>query len=163
MIVVADTSVLLNLAFLGLEGLLAALFGEVIIPAEVEREFLRMASSTGRFGGLKLPACCRIQPIGAIPSSLSSDSRLDLGEAQAIALALEEKATAILLDEINGREAAKRLGFTVIGTLGLLITAKHRGLIAEIAPLLRRLIVDASFRIGADLLREALRTAGELP
>ncbi len=162
MIIVADTSVLLNLAFLGREDLLSSLFGEVMIPEAVEREFARMSASSGRFGSLRLPACCRIRTVIFLPPSLASDARLDAGEAEAIALAIEEQASAVLLDEINGREAAKKHGFTVIGTLGLLITAKHQGLVPEIAPMLRRLIVDASFRIGADLLREALRAAGEL-
>lgn len=162
MIVVADTSVLLNVAFLGREDILASLFGKVWIPEAVDREFRRMATSSGRFGGLEMPVCCHTRRVTAVPPSLVTDPRLDTGEAEAIALAIEAKASAILLDEVNGREAARQLGFTVVGTLGLLISAKRRGILSEIAPSLRRLIVDGQFRISADLLREALKIAGEL-
>ncbi len=55
-----------------------------------------------------------------------------------------------------------RLGLTAIGTVGLLIIAKQRGIVVKIAPLLRRLIVEGSFRLSAELVREALRKAGEL-
>jgi len=55
MIVVADTSVILNLALVGHDGLLAAIFHEVTIPPAVESEFLRLASSDGRFAGLRVP------------------------------------------------------------------------------------------------------------
>ena len=87
------------------------------------------------------------------------DGRLDLGEAEAIALAMEVEASAVLLDEINGRETAKAAGFIVIGTLGLLVTAKQRGLVTEISPLLRRLIVEASFRVSVNLLHDTLSLA----
>lgn len=162
MIIVADTSVLLNLAYLRRDDILVSLFGEVLIPEAVEREFTRMSVSSGRFGGLQLPSCCRVRRISSL-SSFSRDVRLDLGEAEALVLAQEEKASAVLLDEVNGREAAKKLGFTVIGTLGLLIAAKQRGLIPEIPPPLRCLIVEASFRVSAELLHEVLKAAEELP
>ena len=163
MILVSDTSVLLNLAFLGRGDLLATLFGQVLIPEVVEGEFARMSASSGRFAGLPLPTCCCTQRISGLPLQLALDGRLDAGEAEAIALAWQVKASAILLDEINGRDAAKQAGLTVIGTLGLLVTAKQRGLLPEIAPSLRRLIVEASFRVSVTLLHHTLRMTGELP
>lgn len=59
MIVVADTSVLLNLAFVGLGDVLRILFGEVWMPETVVQEFERMSASNGRFKGLALPTCCK--------------------------------------------------------------------------------------------------------
>jgi len=64
-IVVADTSVLLNLAFLGLDHLLPGWFGEVHIPEAVAREFTRLTASPGRFGGFKLPACCLVTAVAS--------------------------------------------------------------------------------------------------
>ncbi len=162
MIVVADTSVLLNLAFLNLDGLLRDLFGEVLVPDAVAREFARMAASGGRFGGLTMPPGCKVCPAPRLPPAISLDASLDEGEAEALALAAEWHADAVLLDEINARSAAVRLGLTAIGTVGLLIIAKQRGIVVKIAPLLRRLIVEGSFRLSAELVREALRKAGEM-
>jgi len=39
--------------------------------------------------------------------------------------------------------------------------AKRRGLITQIRPIMDSLIVEANFRIGANLYREVLAAAGE--
>ncbi len=162
MIVVADTSVLLNLAFFGQESLLSSLFGVVHVPVMVAQEFSRMAASSGRFAGLSLPAFCRITAIKHIPAAIASEPRLDLGESEALALALSIKADAVLLDEAAGRECAASLGMVAIGTLGLLVRAKNDGHLARVAPLLRSLLVEGRFRVSPALVRATLERAGEL-
>ena len=52
--------------------------------------------------------------------------QLDRGEAEAIALALESKADALLIDELDGRAIARKHGLSVLGTLGILLLAKQR-------------------------------------
>lgn len=52
MIVVTDTSVVLNLCRVGLEGLLQDLFGEVLAPPAVASEFQRLAAMDPRFIGI---------------------------------------------------------------------------------------------------------------
>jgi len=64
---------------------------------------------------------------------------LDPGEAEAITLAKELNATA-LIDEKAGRKVANREGLICIGSLYVLIKAKQAGLIQSVAPLLNRLI-----------------------
>lgn len=54
---------------------------------------------------------------------------LDAGERAAIALAAELKADLLLMDDRAGVAAARRSGFAVTGTLGLLHRAAHRGMI----------------------------------
>ena len=162
MIVVADTSVLLNVAFLGWHHLLLDLFGEVLVPDAVHDEFTRMAASSGRFAGLTWPLGCRVCSVTAVHQSLAADIRLDLGEVEALSLAMEYQASAVLLDETNARAAAIRLGLTPIGTVGILLSAKQRGLIVEVAGPLRELIVKGRFRLSGDLVNQALRQAGEL-
>ncbi|HKX61468.1 MAG TPA: hypothetical protein VJS65_06485 [Verrucomicrobiae bacterium] len=49
MIVVADTSVILNLCCVRREHLLASLFGRVLVPTEVASEFRRLAGADARF------------------------------------------------------------------------------------------------------------------
>ena len=89
-----------------------------------------------------------------------SKQNLDLGETEAIALALELKA-AILLDEWLGREAAHRLGLDTSGTLGVLVRAKNRGLIPELRPLIARLRDEINFHLAPRIVDEALMAAGE--
>lgn len=65
MIVVTDTSVVLNLRRVGLEGLLQDLFGEVLAPPAVASEFQRLAATDPRFIGVLWPPFIRVvAPVG---------------------------------------------------------------------------------------------------
>ncbi|MCP4403667.1 MAG: hypothetical protein GY801_40975 [bacterium] len=64
---------------------------------------------------------------GHIPLYVSS-AKLDLGEQEAIALAISHSAL-LLMDEERGREIARQHGLTVKGTLGILIEAYRKDLI----------------------------------
>jgi len=162
-IVVADTSVILNLAFVGQEHLLTRLFGEVLIPPAVHAEFLRLTSAPGRFAGLILPPSLQTRPAIAIPASLREDQRLDAGETEALALALELHADFVLMDEAAGRQVALQHGLVPIGVLGLLVEGKRKGLVPAVAPILRTLVEQVRFRASQSLLRETLRLANEAP
>lgn len=161
MIVVADTSVLLNLCCIDQVDLLPHLFQEVLIPPEVDREFTGLAARDPRFAGLKPPQWIRIQTAKTTPAALLANSGLDLGESAALALALEIKADAILIDERLGHEAATRLGLVAIGLLGVLLRAKHAGHLATIAPELTRLQEKAGFWLSDPVRRRVLQLAGE--
>jgi len=110
-IVVADTSVLLNLCCVGQGGLFCQLFQEVVIPPAVAAEFARLAGSAGPFAGLKLPDGIRQQsPILLLPV-VRSATGLDAGEAAALSLAVEIHADAVLIDERRGPRLPFNLGF----------------------------------------------------
>ena len=64
---------------------------------------------------------------------------VDPGEASAIALALENPGSRIILDERKGRSVAKRLGLKVTGTIGIIIKAKDQGLIQSGKEILAKL------------------------
>ena len=62
--------------------------------------------------------------------------RLDPGEAEAIALALEIRPDALLIDETRGRVVERRLGLPLIGVLALLVRAKRTSMITAVRPLM---------------------------
>ena len=72
-----------------------------------------------------LPNWVRIQS----PTTSNPTLAVDPGELEAICLAQEIHATAILMDDRAGRTAAKKQGLAVFGTIGLLEKAAQRGLI----------------------------------
>jgi predicted nucleic acid-binding protein len=159
-IVVADTSVILNLCCVEQIDLLPRLFQEVVIPLEVEQEFRRLTAALPRFAGLVLPSWIRQERCTLIPDSLRRQ-RLDPGETAAIALALQIHADAVLVDERRGHEVARQLGLTTIGLLSVLLRAKSAGLLPLMAPVLATLQQDAQFWISERLRLEILRLAGE--
>jgi predicted nucleic acid-binding protein len=160
-IVVADTSILINLCRVGQGGLFRGLFQEVVIPPEVASEFARLASAIPRFAGLVLPTGIREQSATVMPALLRSASGLDPGETAALALAVEIHADAVLLDERRGHAVALQLGLRTVGILGLLVQAKSAGLLPAVAPILDALRRDAGFWISDALRQRVLHLAGE--
>jgi hypothetical protein len=88
---------------------------------------------------------------------------LDAGESAAIALALEIRADAILLDERRGHDAAVEMGLVVIGLLGVLIRAKQTGFLMAVAPEIEALRREAGFWISEAVRLRVLNLTGELP
>lgn len=88
-------------------------------------------------------------------------TRLDAGEAEAIALAVSLGAT-LLVDERKGRLVAGELGLRVRGTIGVLLLAASEGHLGAVRPVLDDLIA-AGFHVGPRLYVDALRLAGEAP
>ena len=160
MIVVADTSVLLNLCRIGQVELLARLFHEVVIPLEVAAEFNRLARQAVRVQGLTVPGWVRQQQAPAISAALRAES-LDPGETAALALALEIHADALLVDERRGHQVAVQLGLKTIGVLGILLQAKTSGFISQLRPLLEALERDAQFWIAPAVRERVLQLAEE--
>ncbi|HEY1049527.1 MAG TPA: DUF3368 domain-containing protein [Prosthecobacter sp.] len=161
MIVVADTSVILNLCKVGHADLLTILFKEVWIPEVVRLEFLRLSQTDPRFQGLALPHWINVSSALAVRAEVSSLPGLHAGETAALTLALAKQADAVLMDEAAGRSAAKKLGLTAIGVLGILLQSKRSGLILAIRPVLRQLEDEAGFWLSAGVVKQALAQAGE--
>lgn len=86
---------------------------------------------------------------------------LDAGEAEAIALAIEQNADLLLMDERIGRAAAQHFDLPVIGLIGILIAAKQKKLLPEIKSNLDRLRRQAGFYISETLYQRILRDVDE--
>jgi uncharacterized protein len=160
-IVVADTSVVVNLTCIGHADLLQRLYQEVWIPQKVAEEFNWQTSVNPRFRDLQLPPWLRIRDPLAIPERIRSNRLLDDGERAALALAVEIHADAILIDEENGREVAEELGLHRVGILGILLRAKNQRLIPALKPVLDALKRDANFWVSRSLREKILKRAGE--
>lgn len=161
MIVVADTSVILNLCRVEQEHLLQQLFARVLIPREVAAEFTRLSIVRPRFAGLTLPVWIESMPA---PPSLPPEvlqANLDVGESAAIALCLAQKADLLLMDETLGREVAAGLGLRTIGILGVLIQSHRRKLIPSLTAILERLEKEAGFWIAPALRARVVKLANE--
>ncbi len=88
-------------------------------------------------------------------------TQIDEGESEAIVLALEIGADLVLLDDYEAREKARVLGLKVVGTIGVLLKAKKRGLIKSLKEEIGKL-QNSGFWIKEDFIKEVLKTADEL-
>jgi predicted nucleic acid-binding protein len=85
---------------------------------------------------------------------------LDLGEAEVIVLAREIKADRVVMDDLDARRLARRVGLDLIGTMGLLLAAHLRGEIPSMWAEIERLRAFG-FRVSPSLVEAILREARE--
>ncbi len=161
MIVVSNSSPLVSLSAIGRLELLRNLYGMITIPRAVHREVVLQGS--GRPGAAEVHSfewiiCCDVRTPNIVTAL---QSKLDHGEAEAIALALELQSDLLLMDERLGRMEAARFSLRFIGTLGVLIEAKARGHLQEVKPALDELSINAGFRMSEELRIRVLKQAGE--
>lgn len=86
--------------------------------------------------------------------------QVDAGEAEALALAAQNRESCLLVDDAKGRTIAQLNQIRCMGTLGLLVRARRAQLIPELRPLLFKLRETGWF-IHPDLIQDALRSVGE--
>jgi predicted nucleic acid-binding protein len=98
MIVVADTSVFLNLGAVRHEQLLTELYGDVFATPEVKCEFVTAVQLYQRFAALQFPPWVQIQAATKTLQQLRPGEFLDPGESSAIVLASELKADLLLVN-----------------------------------------------------------------
>ena len=137
-VVISNTSPIFYLHRLRLLDLLQELYQKIIIPKAVVAEL-----EIGRRQGEDVPEIDNYKWIEtrAIRSSqvlrLSTD--FGSGEAEVLALALEELDSLVIIDEKLARKIARLRGLRVTGTAGVLLKAKQEGHIRAVKPFLDRL------------------------
>jgi len=88
------------------------------------------------------------------------DAYADAGETEAMLLYKQLAADKLLIDDKRGRKVAKINQISTIGSLGVLLAAKEKGLIVEIVPLLQQ-IRQSDIYLSPDLVNTVLELAGE--
>ncbi len=158
--VICNTSPIQYLYQLGLLHVLPALATQVIVPPAVAEEV-----AIGRAAGVSLPDLAVLEwvtvrrPVGELALPLVTD--LGPGETAVLMLALELPEAVVVLDDALGRRVAETLGLRLTGTLGVLLDAKHIGLVTAVAPLLDQLQA-LRFRLAPHTREAVLKLAGEV-
>lgn len=157
--IVADTTPLSAFLRIGREALIQALTGELHIPGAVALELDHGQKLFGPWRE-RLPYV-QIHQVPSSPFLTLLKRELDAGEAEAIALAIERKGELLLIDEANGRSVAQRLNLSIIGSVGLVLLAKDRGLIPAALPVLEALRTHGGLWLGDAFFQSILARIGE--
>jgi predicted nucleic acid-binding protein len=152
MIVVSDTTAITTLLKTGDDGLLAKLFGIVLVPPAVWNELHAFHSS--------LPDFIEMRSLSS-STTLAGTSNLGRGEIEAIQLALDLKADWLLVDDRQARFTAAKLGIRCVALTGVLVKAKQLGHAQSIRDLLERVEHRGGLYLSDAVKEEALRQAGE--
>lgn len=156
---VVNTSPLQYLFRVNHLGLLKELFEAVLVAEGVCAELDR-----GRSQGSQVPDLSSVdwlQVLAAAPEPIPPEFEgLGRGEAETILVTKQQRAEWAVLDDLEARRVARKLGVQVIGTVGILAIAKEQGLIPAVRPLIADLIA-AGFWLSARVQRDILELAGE--
>lgn len=161
MIIVSDTSCISNLLIIEQIDILNLLYGKVLIPEAVYRELFQLYRFYPNLQNIQNIPWIEVVKVKNISFVHDLEINLDKGESEAIALAQETSATALLMDEAKGRSVATKLGIPVIGLLGILIQAKQNNVLAFIKPILYQLKEQAGFWVSEELYDLVLKRADE--
>jgi len=162
LIVVSDTSPILNLARISRLELLPSLYQQVLIPDAVYEELTDSRRNVPPAITLDCTSWLVVVTVADQDRVRALRGNLDAGEAEAIALAIELRAELLLMDERRGRQRATAAGLKVVGLIGIVARAKRAGLIDHAKPVLDELIRTARFWIGSELYAEVLGELGEV-
>ncbi|MGH9947318.1 MAG: DUF3368 domain-containing protein [Pyrinomonadaceae bacterium] len=155
MIVVSDTSPINYLILIGKIEILPVLLGNVVLPNAVFQELRAERTPTVVREFVETPPeWLEVRQVTLI-GELNFEG-LDPGEKEAILLAEELNADALLVDDLAGRMAAAERGIFVIGTIGILQRADEKGLL-DFAEAFGELKAKG-FRLSAELEKDILRS-----
>lgn len=158
-VVVINTSPWISLSIAKQTVLLNKLYDRVYIPGTVNKEILAGGKSGIGVKELGEAAWLKKEKIKDI-KKVKLLYELEEGEAEVIILAIEKGIKQVLIDEKVARLQAKILGLEVIGTLGVLLKAKKKGLIKRLKPVIFS-IIDGGIWIKDDIVSGILKDAGE--
>jgi predicted nucleic acid-binding protein len=162
--VISDTSAITNLAAIHNLQLLLQLYSQVMIPEAVYRELADIDPPVPGTLEVQRASWLEVREIvnREVVERLQDEVRLDSGESEVIALALELNADLLLIDERRGRAKADRLGVRITGLLGILVEAKQKNLIVAVKPLIDELIAKSEFRVSSALYSQILNVVDEV-
>lgn len=140
-------------------ALLVELCDELTIPETVVREVSVRPEGKRAIDELASTPGVRLAGDRPVPESIA---RWDLGpgESQVLTTTASTQDARSVLDDRAARRCAASLDLPVIGTVGVVLRAKHLGAIAAARPLLDRLGAEGLY-ISRELVEQALHHVGE--
>ena len=157
MILIADSSALIALSVCDSLELLDQLFSEVIVPQAVYEEVIKPEKPEA----IPLQNYLKDKVVEVDMSHfVYLDAFADAGENEAMLLYKQKSADKLLIDDKRGRKVAKINEINTIGSLGVLLTAKQKGLIQEVKPYIDK-IKESRVFLSQSLIQIVLEIAKE--
>jgi len=156
--VVVNSSPLITLYNSQLISLMPLLFNQICIPPAVWREVTlykvdEAAQSLPKTSWVAKTATIAVNP-------LISNWNLGDGETEVLSYALSHPEFTAIVDDAAARKCAVSLNISTIGTVGMIVLAKRRGLIPSVtAPI--QALRNAGLWLGDDLVDLLKKQAGE--
>ncbi|MFW6074030.1 MAG: DUF3368 domain-containing protein [Chloroflexota bacterium] len=159
--VVSDSSPLILYSRIDRLDILQSLYHRIAVPPAVRNEVTDDVGSRAGSEEVSRASWIHEQNPTNRAQVEALRQKLDRGEAEAIVLAQELSTDSwLLVDDLAARKVALAHKLNIIGSAGILITAKDREPISEVRPILLEL-VDAGLRASTDLITTIINAAHE--
>ncbi len=157
--VVVNASPLICLCKSGLSNILPSLFNQIVIPApvyeevtakrDIELDIIRLfeSNSIHKAGGIIIPTSVTAWDLGD-------------GESSVLAFAIENPKCYAVIDDLEARRCAAASGCCYTGTVGIILLAKRRGIIASVKDCLFKLR-SAGLWLSDDFVKTVCQKAQE--
>ncbi len=157
MLIIADSSALVALALCDGLPLLDKLFDDTKVPQTVFEEVI----VKGKPAADILQAYLKGKTVPVDTTHLIiTPARIGSGELEAMSLYKILHADYLLVDDQRARKIARLNHITIIGSLGILLLAKHAGLTPQILPFIEQLRASDIY-VSERLMQKMLQLAGE--
>jgi predicted nucleic acid-binding protein len=156
---VVNASPLILLARIERLDLLASLAKSLVVPEAVIQEIQAGSHRDGTADKVKDFSSILQVDDRPVPDRIRFWN-LGAGESQVLAHGLERSGAEVVLDDLAARRCARSLGLSMIGTLGIVVLCRHRGVISAARPIIETLR-EAGLRLKTALMDEALAKVGE--
>lgn len=156
MLIIADTGAIISLSLVGQLPIIEKLFGKFYIPNAVFEELQNY--------GNPLFDERIIHDLSNRVVEIKSENYLsmlmDYGESESVILYKELEADYLLIDDSKARSIAESLDIVCIGSVGILIRAKQKGLIVELRSIFEFWLANDR-HFSKKLLNQILKQQGE--
>jgi len=139
--------------------LLQIISPSIIVPQAVATEIQAYGETDVTAVALKNTDWLVVQDTPTIPTVIQSWD-LGPGESAVLTWGYAKPGTEVILDDLAARRCATALGIPVRGTLGIVLTAKQRGVIPAARPVLEQLRLCGMY-LSDRVMNQALALVGE--
>ncbi|NER06476.1 MAG: DUF3368 domain-containing protein [Okeania sp. SIO3C4] len=154
-----NTSPLIFLTQANLLNFLQILSPKIIVPQAVATEIQAYGNTDVTAQMLAQTDWLVVTQTPTIPAVIQSWD-LGAGESEVLSWGYHHPNTEVIIDDLAARRCAQALGIPVRGTLGLILTAKQRGVISEARPVLEQLRLSGMY-LSERLMNQVLMSVGE--
>lgn len=155
--VVVNASPLIVLFKSSQAELLPQLFDKILVPQAVWAE---VTVSKHDLASQHLPDTNWVTPIAVDLHPLIMTWDLGAGESAVLSFALQNLGYRAMVDDAAARRCARTLGISTLGTGGMIVLAKQRGLISSVSDRLQQLR-DSGLWLSEDVMALLKKQAGE--
>jgi predicted nucleic acid-binding protein len=132
---------------------------EILVPNAVAEEIQQYGPNDPTAQALESTSWLRVVEVAAVPPAIEAWA-LGPGESSVLAYAMMHRPMIAIIDDLSARHCAEVFKIPVSGTLGLVLTAKKRGVIPLARPVLEELR-QCGMYLSDRVLNHALSFIGE--